>query len=116
MFERKMDYEYVARREKENDLSWRSDEKYYYYYRENENYIIPTVLFCIVALFTNPPFVGICWCIIIVAGALFLCHYNNVTKLDNNPYVQMTRMKIRKTHEEMKKDMNRIVSDLYKLM
>ena len=96
-----MDYEYVAKREAENDKYWINYEKDFYYYKYNENYILPTILFCVIALFTSPIYIGIFGCIVLVIGALFLCHCNNLN-LDNNPSVQKTRRDIRKYREDKK--------------
>ena len=88
------DYEYIAQRESMGDGFWKDYEKWFYYSRENENYIIPTILLCIVAFFTNPIYLGVSACVVIVAGALWLCHCNN-RKLDMNPHVQKRRWEIR---------------------
>ena len=88
------DYDYIAKRQAENDGFWRTYEKWFYFDRNNENYIIPTALLCVVVLFTNPIYLGITGCIILIAGALYLCHCNN-RKLDINPNVQKRRAEIR---------------------
>lgn len=88
------DYDYIAKRQAENDVFWRTYEKWFYFDRNNENYVIPTALLCVVVLFTNPIYLGITGCIILIAGALYLCHCNN-RKLDINPNVQKRRAEIR---------------------
>ena len=88
------DYDYIAKRQAENDGFWRTYEKWFYFDRNNENYIIPTVLLCVVVFFTNPIYLGITGCIILIAGALYLCHCNN-RKKDNSPAIQKRRMEIR---------------------
>lgn len=105
------DYEYIAKREADNDLFWKTHEKWYYYDRKNENYVIPTFLLCVVAIFTYPPRVGFMWCVLIIAGALFLCHCNN-KKLDNSPYTQEKRRIAREAHEHIEKNKDRIMKDV----
>lgn len=89
---RDIDHEYVARRKLENDHVWKDYEKCLYYDKTNENYVIPTVVLCVIALFTNPPGVGLGWIVAIIIGALLLCRSNNI-KLDSNPYIRNKRMR-----------------------
>ena len=96
------DYDYVAQREMECDGFWKTYERWFYYSRDNENYIIPTIIFCIIAIFTNPPYLGIFGCVLIICGALFLCHCNN-RRLDMNPSIQQRRWEIRVNNEIFKK-------------
>ncbi len=99
MFKRRMDVNYVNYISSLNDATWRNDEKRLYYSYKNEDYIIPTFLICVVALFTNPPFVGVCWCILIVLGALFLCHLNNL-ELDKSQWILNKREFYRRYRRE----------------
>lgn len=88
------DYAYINQREMEGDGFWKTYEKWFYFDRTNENYIIPTIIFCVIALFTNPIPIGIAGCFMLIGGALYLCHCNN-RKLDMNPHIQKRRMEIR---------------------
>lgn len=114
MFERNMDYEYVAKREAENDKYWTNYEKDFYYYKYNENYILPTILFCVIALFTSPIYIGIFGCIVLVIGALFLCHCNNVN-LDNNPSIQQKRKQIREFREKHGEETKKAVEEIMRM-
>lgn len=114
MFERNMDYEYVAKREAENDKYWINYEKDFYYYKYNENYILPTILFCVIALFTSPIYIGIFGCIVLVIGALFLCHCNNVN-LDNNPSIQQKRKQIREFREKHGEETKKAVEEIMRM-
>ena len=45
------DYAYIAERELQGDMFWKTYEKWYYYSRKNENYVLTTFIFCVIALF-----------------------------------------------------------------
>lgn len=100
MFERNIDYEYVAKREEENDFIWQYYEKGLYYSSDNENYVIPTFILCLISLFTSP--VGIAWCFLISFGSRFLAYCNNL-KLDRNPRVVQRREEWKKANENVEK-------------
>lgn len=90
------DYEYIAKRKASGDSFWREYEKWYYYDRENQNYVIPAIILNIICLFTGGGIIGI---IFITAIFLFKSYCNNC-KLDNNPEVQKAREDIRRTNEK----------------
>lgn len=99
MFKRNIDYDYVWRRKEENGFVWQYYEKGLYYDPDNENYVIPTIILCIIALFTD----GIPMCILVVLGAKFLTHCNNL-KLDHNPRIIAEREKRRRADEKARKN------------
>ena len=102
MLNRNIDYEYVARRESENDIFWQQDKKYLYYDRDNENHVIPTIVLCAIALFTSPPSLGFINGIMIIIGERYLSYRNN-KKLDENPYIIAEREKRKRVIENAKK-------------
>ena len=93
------DYVYIAEREAQGDGFWKTYERWYYYSRKNENYVLPTFIFCVIAFFTNPIHIGIFGIVLLISGALFLCHCNN-RELDLNPDIQRRRWEIRKNNEK----------------
>ena len=98
MFKRNIDYDYVWKRKEENDFIWQYYEKGLYYDPDNENYVIPTIILCVIGLFTD----GVEWCILIPLGAKFLAHCNNL-KLDNNPRVVQKREEWKKVKQNGEK-------------
>lgn len=95
LFTRNIDYDYVSKRMNENDSSWTEYEKWFYYDRDNQNYIIPTILLDIVCFFSGGFVEGTVGIILVTLGALALCHKNNVA-LDERPDILERRRSARK--------------------
>lgn len=92
------DYAYITERESENDMLWRDYEKWFYYDRNNQNYVIPTAIGCFGLLFVKG---GIVCIIFVLMYVFYKCNANN-RALDNNPRIQELRMKTRMNREKFK--------------
>ena len=84
------DEAYIAQRKLENDASWKGYEKWLYFNRKNQEYIIPTIIGCFGLLFLNG-------CGIVAAvGIIFIvkqqCNKNNM-KLELDINIQKARIK-----------------------
>ena len=88
------DNEYIINMEKINDRFWKDEEKWYYFKREHQNMILPTILACFVVFITNPPFMGFLGIIAIIGLVLYLCYIDN-KRLDNDPWIQYQRKRSR---------------------
>lgn len=95
LFTRNIDYDYVNKRMNENDILWRDHEKWLYYDRGNQNYIIPTVVLDIICFFSGGFVEGTVGIVLVTLGALAMCHKNNVA-LDNRLDILKERISARK--------------------
>ena len=86
------DNNYINIQKTKNDWLWRQKEKRLYYSYKNENYIIPTILFCFFLLFIQGGIVGI---ILLLSYIFYLCYKNN-KELDNDYNILKKKKKIKK--------------------
>lgn len=90
---RNIDYNYVNIRKSENDYRWKQNEKNLYYSYKNDNYVIATILICVLSLFTKGSIICslIAFCVF-----LYLCHIANI-ELDKSDNI----IKMREEYKKM---------------
>lgn len=92
MFKRyNMDKEYVRAMKLINDSMWKGRERWLYYSRLNQNYIIPTIVACCLCFFLKGGFIID---LFIIDYALWLCRRNN-RELDKSVNVIIKRIDMR---------------------
>lgn len=91
MFKRYIDKDYVRAMKLVNDSLWKGRERWLYYSRLNQNYIIPTVVACCLCFFLKGGFIID---LFIIDYALWLCRKNN-RELDKRPSIIIERAKTR---------------------
>lgn len=94
---RNIDYDYVAVRNADHDNFWEDHEKWYYYDRDNQNYIMPTILLSIIFLFTGGLAEGVIGIIVLVLLVRFKCYLNNCA-LDNDLETLKAREDLKQLH------------------
>lgn len=85
------DYNYIRQMKTLNDSLWRDKERWLYYNRQNQNFIVPIAVICFLCFFVKG---GPMLDVIIVAYTLWVCHENN-KKLDRSVNIQIKRLRIR---------------------